>query len=172
MGTLTQPSNFNFFAHDGFRFTLTRAPNAMFFVSRASVPGFTAEGPRLPTPFIDIQLVPDKGTFNQLSVSFMLDEDFAVFFEMHNWLVPMAYPSNFDEHAALQNIPRTQDNGLYSDGTLTLLTSKNNGNIEFTFRNMLPVSFGDIDLTVQDDGTNYATFDVQFAYERYTVRRI
>lgn len=168
----TQPQNFNLFDHQGFRFTLTRFPNSMYFVSRAQIPGFTAQGPLLPTPFIDAPSEPDKGTFEPLTVTFMIDEDFRVYEEVYNWLVPMAYPTMFEEHATLRNAPRGSQATIYSDCTLTLLTSKNNGNLEFSFRNVLPVSFGAIELNLQEETTSYASFDVSFAYERYSFRRI
>ena len=48
----------------------------------------------VPTPLVDYPIVGEKLTYDQFSMTFLVDEKLKNFMELHNWLVNMAPPQN------------------------------------------------------------------------------
>ena len=61
---------------------------------------------------------------------------------------------------------------VYSDATLTILTSDMVPNIETKFTNLYPTNISAINFTATDNDVNYVTMDVTFKYQIYTVSKI
>ena len=61
----------------------------------------------------------------------------------------------------------TSVGGTYSDATLTVLTSKNNPQLEVRFRNVFPTSLTGLDYNQQAADVEYLTATVSFNYEIY-----
>lgn len=144
----------------------------MFFVTEVSIPGVSGQPATLPTPFVDVPITSDKLTFDQLQVTYKIDENFQSYLEIFNWIQGLGFPQDGSQYAALQNAARGSELTLYSDATLTILTSKLHSNIEFTFEDCLPMNISPINMTWKESTTNYAEVTVTFAFKKFTVRRL
>ena len=67
---------------------------------------------------------------------------------------------------------KESDDGLYSDGTLMVLNSKKNSNKMFIFKDMFPSLLTSIAMDATPSDISYATFDVTFKYNTYTIETI
>ena len=168
----SQPDNINFLSPLGFRFTLKRAPNLNFFTTDVNIPSMTLGFIDYPTPFKIIELPGDKLDFGDLQVTFKVDEDFANYFEIYNWILALGFPDDFNQYKQVSSAkPGTQDT-LFSDGTLIIMNSSMMPNIEVKFQDLFPVAIGDINFTSTDPDVNYVTNTVTFKYKRFFVTKL
>ena len=57
--------------------------------------------------------------------------------------------------------------GVFSDATLSILTSKNNAVVDVRFRDVFPISLSGLQYTQQATDTDYLTASVTFDYKLY-----
>lgn len=167
-----QPANINFLSPLGFRFKLKRAPNVNFFVTQANIPLITLGFVELPTPFKVIDVSGNKLEYGDLNLTFRLDEDMSSYFEIYNWLIGLGFPENFDQYKGLSAAQKGTPNQLYSDATLTIMTSDMVPNIEVNFEDLYPTSISDVEFNVTDTDVNYITATASFKYKIFHVTKI
>lgn len=155
----------NFLSLSGFKFNIKRLPNVSFFVQGVNIPGVTMNADETPTPFTTIYRVGDRLTWDDLTLTIRSDEDLESFDEIYNWMVAATKAGGFAGYQTLVD----SDDGLYSDATLTILNSKKNSNKIFTFIDIFPITLGGINMDVTSSDMSYATFDVTFKYNTYTI---
>ena len=114
----------------------------------------------IPTPYKDIPLIGDKVTFENLSVSFIVDEYLENYTELHNWLIGIGFPKNRTQFSTFRSSTSNTssagtggntdigkvgnpaaDRPFYSDATLTILSNKNNPIVEVRFCRYVPCVF-------------------------------
>jgi hypothetical protein len=71
-----------------------------------------------------------------------------------------------------KTLPATPDGAIYSDATLTLLTSKNNPTLEVRFRDIFPKTISAVQLTTEDTEVAYLKADVTFGYKYYEFKKL
>ena len=155
----------NFLSQNGFRFSVKRLPNVSFFVQTVNIPGVTMNADETQTPFNTIYRVGDRLTWDDLTLTIRSDEDLEAFSEIFDWMVAATKSAGFAGYQSLVD----SDDGVYSDATLTILNSKKNSNKILTFRDIFPISLGAINMDVTPSDMSYATFDVTFKYNTYTL---
>lgn len=171
MSALNVPANKNFLSPLGFKFVLARAPNLNFRVQDLSIPGIQLGEITTPTPFIRIPNS-DSITYNPLSVSFRVSEDLDDYLEIHNWMVGLGAPENFDQYKALKNAEPGNPRSVYSDITVLVMNSAMRSNIKITFHDAFPTSLGDLQFNTTDTDVNYIQCTVQFTYLKYNIELI
>lgn len=171
MSNRDQPTNANFLSQLGFVFSVHKLPSVNFFVTRAIVPGFSLTPATVKTPFSTLHYSPDKMEYNQLAITFKVDEDMTNWIEMYNWCLGVGFPQTFDQYKNLAALNDMGD-GIYSDGNLTILTSEYNPNIRFHFKSLVPTGMTDLDFTTQGTDVDYIEATVNFAYTYYTVEKV
>jgi len=169
MALLTQPSNINFLSPLGFQFNLSRSPNVNFFVVEANIPSISLGFVELPTPFKNLEIAGNKIDMGSFNVTFRMDEQFAGYFEIYNWMIALGFPDNFDQYKTLLTSSTGAKATIYSDAQLTILTSAMVPNIVVTFEDLYPISLSDVDFRATDTDVNYVTATVEFKYRRFTV---
>jgi hypothetical protein len=172
MAVNDQPTNRNYLSPVGYRFTLKRAPNVEFFVQRLSLPGLTLPVVDRPTPFVRIPEPGDHLDFNQLSVTFKVNEDLDNYLEVFNWMVAMGKPEKFEQYTfdPKKSYNNTKET-LKSDITINILTSAMNGNFEVTCRDCFPISLSELEFDSTVTDINYIEATVTFAIRDYTFTR-
>lgn len=161
--------NQSFLSPTEFRFTISRLPYTQFFVQNVNIPGVQMEGEsEFPTPFKVIYRHGDKMSYNKLSLTVRVDEDMKVFKEIVSWMEGLTSPRSFSEHDALNK----SDDGLYSDATLTLFTNAKNPNLELKFKDVFPVSIGDIQMDLTQSTIEYATTTIEFSTNGYDIKTL
>lgn len=152
----------NFLNPNEFRFTLSRLPHVEFFVQGVTLPDISSTPVEQFTPFKTVYRPADKIEFGDLTLTVLVDENMQSYLETWNWLIALTKPENFDQYANLLS-----GDGIYSDATLTVLSSKKNPNIQITFKDMFPISVGSITLATNQSDVTPPVVDMTFRYSSY-----
>lgn len=184
---LRQPTSQDYASPTQFKFSILKLPKVEFFVTQVNIPGITLGTAVQQTPLKNIPIPGDKLNYEDLNVTFQVDENLENYQEIHGWLVGLGFPRDRSEYRDLANAGSdrfpTNNNistepgkvkygtanagSTYSDATLTILTSKNNSQLEIRFRDLYPTSLSGLQYDQQADDVNYLTATVSFNYEIY-----
>ena len=157
----TQPQHVNYLYQTFFKFDIFRLPKMEYFVQRVNLPGFGAAGSQeQPSRFVAAKHPNTRVSFDNLSITFLVDEDMSNWRELYDWMKTIYLVNN---HKNFEDDISTH----FTDGSLHILNSAMNGNKEIRFRNLLPVSLTglDFDSTVTD--LTPFTAEVNFAFDYY-----
>ena len=172
-----------------FRFKCSKLPTVEFFCQTANIPGISIGTASMPTGLKDIPIPGEKVAYQDLSISFLVDENLNNYKEIHDWIIALGFPQNHTQFADLQAagadrypgstsgavVPETtiavplSEGGTYSDATLTVLNSKNIAVTEIRFDNIFPTSLGALSYDVQASDVNYLQASVDFSYMYYEI---
>jgi len=181
-----QPTKLDYVSPTQFRFGINQLPKVEFFTVGANLPGITAGVAILPTPFKDIPTMGDKLEYENLSISFMVDEYLENYVSLHNWMTGIGFPKERTQFSTFRDVTSntpagggtpsvdligsaTADRALYSDAFLMLLSNKNNPIVEVRFQNIFPVSLSALDFTQTATDVEYITATAEFAYQIYEI---
>lgn len=152
----------NFLLPNNFKFQVTKLATLTDYIQAVDFPGiFLGVTEGVPNPF---QTVPEPGEhmdYEDITVTFKLDEDLEVYTEISDWIEAMGKPTNFGQYAALNNKP-------VSDGTLTILDSQGNSKLNYTFLDLYPQFLSGFKLNYTLNEVTHVTADVLFKYRQYT----
>ena len=182
-----QPTKLDYASPTQFKFQLAKLPKVEYFCTSANIPGISIPSPSQPTPLADIPLPGDTISFDDLSVTFMVDENLENYREIHGWMYGIGFPISRTQFGDLVDAGKdrfptggkdslTTDPGkvkygakpigpIFSDATLNVLTSKNNANIEVRFSDVFPTSLSGLDFNQQADDVTYLSATVTFKYK-------
>ena len=184
-----QPTKQDYASPTQFKFQITKLPKVEYFCTAANIPGISIPSPSQPTPLADIPLPGDTISFDDLSVTFMVDENLENYREIHGWMYGIGFPISRTQFGDLVDAGKDRfptigkdslktDPGkvkygakplgpIFSDATLNVLTSKNNANIEVRFSDVFPTALSGLDFNQQADDVNYLSATVTFKYKVY-----
>ena len=165
-----QPDTFDYAQSSQFLVTLGNFPLAQYFCTTLTLPGVSVGRIDAGTSLANIPMVGDLMTFEDFTMTFMVDETLANYREIFNWLVNIGAPSNhtqFNKLSRADGVDMTGDRNLYSDIVITILSSKNNPLIRTTMYDAFPLSLSGLTYTTQETDAVYLTADVTFAYTHY-----
>lgn len=181
-----QPKVIDYSAPTQYRFTILQLPKVQFFTTACNVPGINMGEALFPTPFKDIPVLPDKITYENLEITFLVDENLENYQELHKWIRAIGFPKERAEFQSFRedNVdrfptantksvpsdsvkPRTSDSAMYSDATLTILSNKNNPVVNILFSNVYPVSLSSLQYTNDSTDTEYLSATATFQYQIY-----
>lgn len=171
-----QPSNINFLSPLGFRFKMDRLPTVEYFLTQAEVPNITLGEYDENTPLTALPYPGDKLRFDPLTITFNVDEDLQNYREIFAYLNGLGYPESTAQYRALRDEQRAttvgQDQNIYTDASLILLTSSQNPNVHIRFQNMFPISLSAISLQSTDSDVTYVQATASFRYTLYKIELI
>ena len=146
-----QPTKLDYASPTQFRFSIIKLPKVEYFATAANIPGIQLGQANQPTPLKDVPIPGDKLEYDNLNITFLVDENLENYREIHGWLTGLGFPKDNEQFRNLQNagsdrFPTTKnvglnkelgsikkavqdEGGLYSDATVFVLTSKNNANL-------------------------------------------
>ena len=184
-----QPSIMDYASPVQFRFKCSKLPKVEFFCQTANIPGIGLGEAEVDTPLKSIPFPGDKVTYQDLAISFLVDENLENYKEIHDWIIGLGAPQNHTQFSDLRatssdRFPGTSssnaitgqatadplpESGMYSDATLTILNSKNIAVTEIRFHNIFPTSLGALSYNVQASDVNYLQTAVDFSYMYYEI---
>lgn len=175
-----EPNNINTLINNDFVFKIHRAPHVSYFCQSVSIPGITLPAMQMPTPHAVIPIEANRPIYDNLSISFKIDEYMINYMEIVNWMRGLGKPKGFQDfvhrfgannHPAAPFMENTHPY-KYSDVSLFVQTSIKNALIEVVFRDAWPVAISQIplDTTPQDATDVQAT--VFFAYTYFDILRV
>ena len=88
-----QPDKLDYASPTQFKFGIHQLPKVEFFTLSANVPGISADTVTQPTPYKDIPIVGDKLTYENLSITFLVDEYLENYISLHNWMTGIGFPN-------------------------------------------------------------------------------
>ena len=178
-----QPLNTNTLQTNKFQLNFTRTPNVVYFCQTVALPGISIGEAIRPTPFIDLYHPGDKIIYDYLTVTFLLDEDFGAWDDIHIWIRGLGFPESFEEYIKLatnnrafktpfDTVNRTQPAPQVSDAILTVLNSNQNPIRRFKFFDCFPTSLSPIILSATESPETTPTADVTFRFSYFNVDKI
>ena len=184
-----QPTKFDYASPTQFKFQLTKLPKVEYFTTACNIPGISLSAALQPTPLKDIPIPGDTVEFNDLEITFLVDENLENYREIHGWMYGIGFPKDRKQYGALVSANKdrfpttgkdsqTHDAGkvkygampigpIFSDATLNVLTSKNTANIEVRFSDVFPTALSGLNFDQQADDVNYLSATVTFKYKIY-----
>lgn len=163
----TVTPNVNFLSPLGFRFLLNRAPNVQYFCQQATLPTITMVEINQTNPFVNIPRPGDKITYEPFTLRFRVDENMTNYLEIHDWIIGLGHPDDLSQY---KNI--ADDNKMYSDGSIMILTSNNNPSIRIAFQNLFPLSLSPLSFDTTQTDVEYLEAEVTFRYRRFTIEKL
>lgn len=166
------PENKNFLSPLNFTFVLKRSPSLNFFVQKINIPSITLGYVSQPGPQLAIPYSGDHIEYENLSITFKVDEDFENYLEIHNWLTSLGYPVTQTGFARLQNSDKASGEGIKSDISLIITDGLKNPNMEITFRDAFPINLSELIFETVDTDLNYVTATTTFKYAYYDIVKL
>ena len=183
-----QPTQLDYVSPTQFKFNIHQLPKVEFFTTAANVPAISLGEAVFPTPYKEIPVMGDTLTYDNLSISFIVDENLENYIEMHDWLTAIGFPKNRNQFSTFRSStastpiatqgtsddigdvqPATSARGMFGDAILTVLTNKNNPVVEVRFQDIYPVALGALDFTQTSTDVEYISVTADFSYKIYDI---
>ena len=152
-------SNINLLSPTGFKLTINREKfaNTEFFLTTFSIPDITITPVELRYRNAISYESGEPRAFGDLSVRFAIDEDMKNYTEMYQWL----------EDNSLTGSNKGQIER--HDMILSVMSSHNNVNKQFQFKDAFPTSLSGVEFNSQNTDVEYLQADVSFRYNEFKI---
>ena len=185
-----QPDKLDYASPTQFRFGIHQLPKVEFFTVSVNLPGISASIAILPTPLKDIPTMGDKLTYENLSITFIVDEYLENYTSLHNWMTGFGFPKSREQFSTFRDVTSntpatptaktsaetvkraTPDKAMYADAFILILSNKNNPIVEVNFQNVFPISLGELNFTQTATDVEYITTTAEFAYQIYEIKTL
>jgi len=173
-----------------FKFQIAKLPRVEFNSIQANIPGITLTEITQPTRLMPVRIPGNDLTFDDLSVTFIVDEDLTNYRSVHDWMVGLAQVDSDDKYRELitaggDRMPRSQQNSspdagrpttatndgaIFSDAKLIILTARNTPILEISFEDTYPKSLSTLEYNQNATDVEYlqATISLGYKQHKYT----
>ena len=168
-----------------FKFQTTKLPRVEFNCIQANIPGISLTELTQPTRLMPIRIPGNDLTFEDLNITFVVDEDLTNYRSVHDWMTALAQVDSDDKYRALitdggDRMPLSQQNNsqdagrvttatpdgaIFSDGKLIILSARNIPLVEITFRDTYPKSLSALEYNQNATDVEYLTASVTLGYK-------
>lgn len=162
----------DFFYQDKFKFVLRKTKLVSYLCFDVKFPSVTINRIDVQTGINPYPVAGNKLLYDNLTLSFKIDENLENWLEIYNWMRGLGTPSSSDEFVELLNTNdvRRKGNVVTYDGTLFTLTNKMSSNVKFFFNDMFPINLTGPELTLSNVPQGIVlTASVTFAFTRFLV---
>ena len=168
--------NWNFLSPVGFKFTIGKLKGVDFFCQSAAVPAIRMESVQQGTRFNKIPQPGDELYYEDLVLTFLVDENMKNWQQVHDWMREITTPYSEKEFKynrgtiASQYNDRTGaewQNQWKSDASLFVLSSNYQPIAEFMFRDAFPTNLTTIQFDSSVEDIQYFTAEVTLKYTYY-----
>ena len=184
-----QPDKTDYLSPTQFRFGIHQLPKVEFFVQTCNLPGLTMNNTEIPNPFKNIPVMGEKIEYEDLNLTFLVDEYLENYLQLHQWLTAIGFPEKREQFRTHRDVTSNTpasggtpsvdtinsavaDKAMYSDAYLMILSNKNNPIVEIDFKNVFPTSIGGLSFDGGATDVEYLTCDVTFKYQIYEIRTL
>lgn len=168
-----QPTNRNYLSPIGFKFKLDYAPKVDFFCNAANIPGISLGVAVQPNYLKMVDHPGDILTFEDLTLSFLIDENLENYMEIWNWMNALGFPETIEQYMDFQDEKKKgKDVNNFpeqSDGFLEILNSNYKPQAKVKFRGMFPFSLTTLQFDTRERDYTYFTANVTFKYTMYNI---
>jgi hypothetical protein len=156
---ITTVDNFNPLSPNKFLVVINRFKPLSFFAQEIVLPSVILGQNRMPTNRSITYSTPgDTVEYDDLMISFIVDEDLVAYKQLKDW----------EEEMAGTEIPEER----FSDLSILLLTNNSNKNHTFKFYNTWPHTIGNIGLSVAQAEDAPVTVDVTFKHSKFEIESV
>lgn len=160
-----QPDNKNSILSTHFQFEMRKLSNVTYFCQRINMPGLSLTPTEQHTVFNNIRrpsgaLVPEN-----LSISFMVDENLKNWMEIYNWLQECSNERDFTKY-------RGPETHLVSEGSLIILESNNQPRFRISFDNLFPTTLSGLVFQTGQQSSVYQYCNATFAYTTFNINSL
>ena len=143
-----------------YRFFLSRSPTVSYFCQAASLPTVTMGEVLIPTPFMPVK-APSKMEFDELTITFIVDEEMKNWLEIFNWMRSCTNVEDYTEF--------NPSNTHLTTANLVILNSNKKPKMNVTFEGLYPRTLGSVDFNsaIMDPEPFQCT--ATFAYRNYNI---
>tara|TARA_B100000427_G_C15494476_1_gene589194 strand:- start:716 stop:1291 length:576 start_codon:yes stop_codon:yes gene_type:complete len=171
---LQQVSNRNFLSIVGFKFILNRCPKVDFLCNSANIPSITLGVAEQANYLRNIPVPGDKLQYDDLRITFMVDEDMENYLQLYQWMTSLGYPESINQYTELLNNKVEVENpndpsNERSDATIQVLSSNYNPSVSIKFKDVFPYQLSGVPFTATADEQTYYTAEAAFKYTLYDV---
>ena len=184
-----QPDKLDYASPTQFRFGIHQLPKVEFFVQTCNLPGLTMNNTEIPNPFKNIPVMGEKIEYEDLNLTFLVDDYLENYLQLHQWLTAIGFPEKREQFRTHRDVTSNTpasggtpsvdtinsavaDKAMYSDAYLMILSNKNNPIVEIDFKNVFPTSIGGLSFDGGATDVEYLTCDVTFKYQIYEIRTL
>ena len=186
-----QPTKLDYASPTQFRFIIGQLPKVEFFTVATNLPGITLSGAVQNTPFKDIPMPGNKLDYEDLTVTFIVDEFLENYTSLHEWLLAFGFPKNREQFSTFRsttsNAPTdtkgsnndigvvgatTAMRGMFSDATLVVLSNKNNPIVQVNYADVFPTSLSALDFNQSATDVEYLQATATFKYKLYEIEAL
>lgn len=165
------PENKSYLYGDKFKLMIDELPFVEYFIRTAEIPGVSMDTATQPTPFLSIER-PMNVKYDDLTISFVIDEDLRNYIELHEWLISIGEVHDFGEQRNWINDRRTAfaDAGrdfTASQASIVTLTNTDRPNKIVSFKDIYPVSLSGISFDLEADESTPLVATASFKYLYY-----
>ena len=173
-----------------FKFQIAKLPRVEFNSIQANIPGISLTEITQPTRLMPVRIPGNDLTFEDLSVTFIVDEDLTNYRSVHDWMVGLAQVDSDEKYRALvtaggDRMPRSQqanlqdagrvttatnDGAIFSDAKLIILTARNTPILEISFEDTYPKGLSALEYNQNATDVEYlqATITLGYKQHKYT----
>lgn len=160
MANMFVPDEFNTARPNNYKLTFQKLPNTMFHLQNVTLPTVTMQEVDVSNPMLEWQLPDTHISYANLDVSFLIDESFSNWNEIHAWMMEIWNPESGGSTNDLRN--------LHTEATLHILSNNGNSIKEIEFHNIFPISLSAVEMTTQAEAEPIIC-DVEFSYTHFNM---
>ena len=171
-----------------FKFQISKLPRVEFNSIQANIPGITLTELNQPTRLMPVRIPGNDMTFEDLTVTFIVDEDLTNYRSVHDWMAGLAQMDSDDKYRALitdggdrmplsqqanlQDAGRvttaTNDGAIFSDAKLIILSARNIPIVELSFEDTYPKALSALEYNQNATDIEYLQATVTLGYKKHT----
>jgi hypothetical protein len=167
------PDNLNYLSNISFRLAIEDTPHLTWFCQSVNVPGVSIEAIDMVTPFANIPYAGNNVSFEELSVTFIVDEHLKNWIEIYDRIIALGLAEGQEKYRLLKaSTDLTPRGGTVSTIVLSILTSAMNPQMEFHFYEAFPISISSLDFSSSATDVEYFTATAGFRYTNYEIKNL
>lgn len=170
MADLNLAENLNILGDNNFHFEIRELPTVSLFAQEFSIPGIVLGRAPVPTSAVDYNVPGEKIEYEDLTITFMVDEYLKNYIEVFSWMTGLGFPESTQQFRDIKehNTPFEE----VSDIILTVTTNKFNAHHEIHFIDCFPTDLSPVDFTNVDTTISPIQATVTFDYSYYYFQAI
>jgi len=143
----------------GFRLLIDsrKYKNSEFTVQTFSLPDMSITPAMISLPGRNLSLSPDNVEYSPFELTFLVDQNFINYKEIHEWILGMATEPDMTSIRKVRDI------------SLMVLSSHNNLTREIKFVDAFPISLSSLQFDVTNTSVEYLVASVTFQYSYYKI---
>lgn len=172
-----EENQFNLAQVNGFRLIALEFPVVDLFCQAVQLPRAELAGnPVYQTPLNPYPLTGTAINYSDLSLTFLVDEKFANYRSIYNWMVGIGFPQDHEQFQQLVKVKnpltvntKAVESSLRSEIDLIMLDSMSQPIVKYKFHDAFPVTLESLPFDVTITEAKYFSVAASFRFSYYTI---